>query len=434
MSAEVELGRPGWFALLLDEAMARPADPEWAPPPGRVGPAVDVWVRERLWATGAGVGRAPDGRPGPVLAGTDPESAFVQLIRFELACARALLHASPPVSEPRLLLAGIVAASAGSLPVAEALDRAARGADACSAEETARLVSVTGSSLLRRAYLEGNPPDGLPLHHGLAGLEARFFARLTAAHLVRPEGLRARARRFLVQGSRARAGLVELVSAVVQANAPLSEEQKRRSRIQIRALLLSPDDRRRAIAALENPPPASQLIRALPTHLRESAVEQLALVSALAMPGSERLRRRIVDAAREAGVSEAQAAHVGDRTAAFIGRHEPWASALEQAARPSPLREMSDALSQAAAALALEVRETGELGLLLARAARGEKLDANERGRVRAQLVDLAKAVPALAIFAAPGGMLLLPLLLKLLPFDLRPSAFQKPVAKDPAA
>ena len=37
---------------------------------------------------------------------------------------------------------------------------------------------------------------------------------------------------------------------------------------------------------------------------------------------------------------------------------------------------------------------------------------------MRAQLVDLAKAVPALAIFAAPGGMLLLPLLAKLLPFN----------------
>jgi hypothetical protein len=34
--------------------------------------------------------------------------------------------------------------------------------------------------------------------------------------------------------------------------------------------------------------------------------------------------------------------------------------------------------------------------------------------------------VPALAIFAAPGGMLLLPLLAKLLPFNLLPSAWDK--------
>jgi hypothetical protein len=43
---------------------------------------------------------------------------------------------------------------------------------------------------------------------------------------------------------------------------------------------------------------------------------------------------------------------------------------------------------------------------------------------VKAQLIDLAKVVPALAIFAAPGGMLLLPLLSKLLPFNILPSSW----------
>ncbi len=75
-------------------------------------------------------------------------------------------------------------------------------------------------------------------------------------------------------------------------------------------------------------------------------------------------------------------------------------------------------------AIAVEFRETGELGSLLAKAAAGQPLDASERKKVKEQLIDLAKAVPALAIFAAPGGMVLLPLLAKLLPFDLLPSAF----------
>jgi hypothetical protein len=37
----------------------------------------------------------------------------------------------------------------------------------------------------------------------------------------------------------------------------------------------------------------------------------------------------------------------------------------------------------------------------------------------------VAKAIPALAIFAAPGGLLLLVALAKVLPFNLLPSAFQ---------
>ena len=43
---------------------------------------------------------------------------------------------------------------------------------------------------------------------------------------------------------------------------------------------------------------------------------------------------------------------------------------------------------------------------------------------MKVQLIDLAKAVPALAIFAAPGGMLLLPILAKVLPFNVLPSAW----------
>ena len=77
-------------------------------------------------------------------------------------------------------------------------------------------------------------------------------------------------------------------------------------------------------------------------------------------------------------------------------------------------------------AIALELRETGELGTLLAKAAAGQPLDAAERRKVKEQLIDVAKAVPALAIFAAPGGMVLLPLLAKLLPFDVLPSSFSQ--------
>ena len=46
---------------------------------------------------------------------------------------------------------------------------------------------------------------------------------------------------------------------------------------------------------------------------------------------------------------------------------------------------------------------------------------------MRLELIDLAKTIPALAIFAAPGGLLLLAALAKVLPFSILPSAFQAP-------
>ena len=76
-------------------------------------------------------------------------------------------------------------------------------------------------------------------------------------------------------------------------------------------------------------------------------------------------------------------------------------------------------------ALWREIRETGDLGVLLAKRASGLSLSPDEQRRMREQLVDVVKAVPSLAVFALPGGFVLLPLLLKLLPFDLRPSSFR---------
>jgi|SRR5690606_6949520 len=92
-------------------------------------------------------------------------------------------------------------------------------------------------------------------------------------------------------------------------------------------------------------------------------------------------------------------------------------------------------ISVNAARVNQEVRETGELAALLGKAAAGQRLDDEERAKVREQLIDLAKIVPSLAILAAPGGTLILAALLKVLPFSLLPSAFQtKPEGLEPTA
>src|SRR5205814_2540055 len=71
-----------------------------------------------------------------------------------------------------------------------------------------------------------------------------------------------------------------------------------------------------------------------------------------------------------------------------------------------------------------ELKETGELSVLLSRAARGQKLSPEEKKRMRQQLIDVAKVIPALAIFTAPGGVLMLVALARVMRFDLLPSAF----------
>ncbi len=71
-----------------------------------------------------------------------------------------------------------------------------------------------------------------------------------------------------------------------------------------------------------------------------------------------------------------------------------------------------------------EVRETRELYALLMQSA-SRTLSAEEKQKVRAQLFDIMKTIPSLAIFALPGGSIALPILIKLLPFNLLPSSFE---------
>ncbi|MFK8060812.1 MAG: LETM1 domain-containing protein [Polaribacter sp.] len=51
-------------------------------------------------------------------------------------------------------------------------------------------------------------------------------------------------------------------------------------------------------------------------------------------------------------------------------------------------------------------------------------LTTEEKEKIKTQLLDICKSIPALAVFLLPGGALLLPLLIKLIP-DILPSAFR---------
>jgi len=53
-----------------------------------------------------------------------------------------------------------------------------------------------------------------------------------------------------------------------------------------------------------------------------------------------------------------------------------------------------------------------------------QELTKEEKEQVKTQFMDIVRSMPTLAIFMLPGGALLLPLVLKIIP-DLIPSAFR---------
>lgn len=73
--------------------------------------------------------------------------------------------------------------------------------------------------------------------------------------------------------------------------------------------------------------------------------------------------------------------------------------------------------------LAAELSQSKELVSLIAKSTSSE-LSKDEREKVKKQFKDLARTIPSLGLFLLPGGSLLLPIILKIIP-DLVPSAFR---------
>ena len=71
-----------------------------------------------------------------------------------------------------------------------------------------------------------------------------------------------------------------------------------------------------------------------------------------------------------------------------------------------------------------ELKESKELVSLIQKSTTKE-LTKEEKEMVKNQFMDILKSVPSIGIFLLPGGALLLPLILKIVP-DLMPSAFKE--------
>ena len=137
----------------------------------------------------------------------------------------------------------------------------------------------------------------------------------------------------------------------------------------------------------------------------------------------------VVELAEALGLSAVEVEQVEGDIAAFYARHAehlqrgPGASAMRSLVERTTER-IAQAVRSNSAHLVQEIRETQDLSRLLLKAGRGEAWTSDERERAKGQLIDICRTVPALAIFALPGGGLLLPVLIKVLPFNVLPSAF----------
>ncbi len=91
--------------------------------------------------------------------------------------------------------------------------------------------------------------------------------------------------------------------------------------------------------------------------------------------------------------------------------------------------EIKKILEKNSKSLVQELKQSKELVILLNKSAY-TKLSEEEKAKVKSQLLDVLKSIPALAVFLLPGGLVLLPIIAKLIP-DILPSAFRDHPNKD---
>ena len=89
----------------------------------------------------------------------------------------------------------------------------------------------------------------------------------------------------------------------------------------------------------------------------------------------------------------------------------------------STVDEIKEAIQVNKKRLAKELQESKELVFLIKKSI-VTSLTNEEKAKVKEQTIDICKAIPAFTVFMLPGGALLLPLLIKLMP-DILPRAFR---------
>ena len=345
-----------------------------------------------------------------------------------------------PIARLLAVVTDVIVSVAGPAPVRPARDAVAAAVVAIYDDTTidlardrlvrARLLDVE-KTLTKRRGLLGNPLVGLTLHHGLVAVDARALVDVASVLVAGVEISATQLfdrRRRLVDERRA---LVAGIAGLSAVRAPIDKDSVDDAVVwQLKNLGLPRKETVQLLDLVRAVPTAEELFVLTPTTARGFVFRQLTLAALIDGRLTPDERRFLAIAGEALGVPGAQRSRVRRRVLEVVRRHREDFNAVDLAAGFAaarvPLEErFARAIIDNADALWREVRETGDLGVLLARRAAGSRLTDDEQHRMWEQLKDVMRAVPSLAVFVLPGGFVLLPLLLRVLPFDLRPSSFR---------
>lgn len=333
------------------------------------------------------------------------------------------------VVERALEILTIMAMRLRDLALARRLHEAALGAVGGRVVDPAGLAKRVEARLVR-----GTPRDdaGLSVGPGLAFLEARTTTCLASLYFERAaieeEGVRALHR----LDDSERLELIEVLIALAWADGQVAPAERRLIQQQIALAGFEPADARRLLARLDRPVRLDALdLQPMDASTRRFVLEQAILLSLIDDDQHTSELEALAEIAVRLGGSQAELERTLVEVAAFHEANRDLRQvAPEGAGALGRLRAVVTRRARAAVrsnmrAIVTEIKETGELAKLLG-AASVRELTPDEARKVKSQLLDICKTIPALALFALPGGGILLPIVIKLLPFDILPTAFNE--------
>jgi hypothetical protein len=296
---------------------------------------------------------------------------------------------------------------------------------------TEKALTTLERELVKRRYLQGNPILGLLLNHAFTAIDSRA---LLLAVIEVYGGAPAKGRAVALQSTIASERLATLaaIARLSEWRELIDADLVRDASVwQVKSLGLNRAETSRLLEQTKKPADLSRLVTLVPPDARQRVFLHTVLAARVDGRVSPEERQLVNSLAGTLGVSRPLAKRIDNRVAAFVRTHKDelnplsHAAGFEAASPPISVR-IARIVFENIDALWHEIRETGDLGFLLAKRAAGNKLSDDENKRMREQLIDVVKAVPSLAVFTLPGGFVLLPIMLKLLPIDLRPSSFRK--------
>ena len=296
------------------------------------------------------------------------------------------------------------------------------------------LARATGDALMEREVRVDNPLLNHPFHHLLRHQDAQLFVRLAWWVVEARTELGGRPETTTMQRAQglhasAMQNAISATIALLCADGQLDDDERRLMEALIRMARLDATDIDMFEAELRDPVPVDQLAGALSDRIEQRGVMRILLFAANINGDNVPAERLFLETLRVAfGITEDQYDQYELEALAACQANAGLFSRLSRRGTIERLRRrfrrrLDDLVRDNAARIWGEVRETSELGQLLLKAST-EQLSPAEQEKVNTQLIDLCKAVPALALFAVPGGSVLLPILAKHLPFNILPSSY----------